>query len=78
MDKVNRNDLQQARLGYIYVSLAAILFAVSGTSAKYLFNDGVTAFQLIQMRTSLAFAGLLIWLGLKNPALLKIVPKNLA
>ena len=70
-------DLRQARLGYLYVSLAAILFAISGTSAKYLFNDGVTATQLIQMRTTLAFAGLLIWLGLKNPQLIKISTKNL-
>ncbi len=74
---MNRIDLQQARLGYLYVSLAAILFAISGTSAKYLFNDGVTAFQLIQMRTTLAFAGLLTWICLKDPALLKISIKNL-
>ncbi len=69
-------DLKQARLGYLYVSLAAILFAISGTSAKYLFNDGITAFQLIQMRTTLAFAGLLIWLCLKDPVLLKISIKS--
>jgi len=74
---LNRINLQQARLGYLYVSLAAILFAISGTSAKYLFNDGVTAFQLIQMRTTLAFAGLLTWICLKDPALLKISIKNL-
>ena len=74
---MNRINLQQARLGYLYVSLAAILFAISGTSAKYLFNDGVTAFQLIQMRTTLAFAGLLTWICLKDPALLKISIKNL-
>jgi len=73
---LNRIDLQQARLGYLYVSLAAILFAISGTLAKYLFNNGVTAFQLIQMRTTLAFAGLLIWICLKNPALLKISIKK--
>lgn len=74
---MNRIDLQQARLGYLYVSLAAILFAISGVSAKYLFNDGVNAFQLIQMRTTLAFAGLLTWICLKDPALLKISIKNL-
>ena len=74
---MNKIDLHQARLGYLYVSLAAILFAISGTSAKFLFNDGITAFQLIQMRTTLAFAGLLIWLSLKDPALLKISIKNL-
>ncbi|MGD8715949.1 MAG: EamA family transporter [Desulfobacterales bacterium] len=74
---MNKIDLHQARLGYLYVSLAAILFAISGTSAKFLFNYGITAFQLIQMRTTLAFAGLLIWLSLKDPALLKISIKNL-
>jgi len=74
---LNKIDLQEARLGYLYVSLAAILFAISGTSAKFLFNDGITAFQLIQMRTTLAFAGLLTWLCLKDPALLKISIKSL-
>jgi len=74
---LNKIDQQEARLGYLYVSLAAILFAISGTSAKFLFNDGITAFQLIQMRTTLAFAGLLTWLCLKDPALLKISIKSL-
>jgi drug/metabolite transporter (DMT)-like permease len=74
MDKI---DQHQTRLGYLYVSLAAVLFAISGTAAKFLFNDGITAFQLIQMRTTLAFSGLLIWLCLRYPALLKISLKNL-
>ena len=74
---MNKIDQQQTRLGYFYVALAAILFAISGTSAKFLFNDGITAFQLIQMRTTLAFTGLLIWLCLRYPALLKIPLKNL-
>jgi drug/metabolite transporter (DMT)-like permease len=74
---MNKNDQQQARIGYLYVALAAILFAISGTSAKFLFNDGITAFQLIQMRTTLAFTGLLIWLCLRYPTLLKISIKNL-
>jgi drug/metabolite transporter (DMT)-like permease len=74
---MNKIDQQRARLGYLYVALAAILFAISGTSAKFLFNDGITAFQLIQMRTTLAFTGLLIWLCLRYPTLLKISIKNL-
>ncbi len=74
---MNKIDFQKDRLGYLYVSLAAILFAISGTSAKFLFNEGVTAFQLIQMRTTLAFVGLLTWLCLKDPALLKISLINL-
>jgi len=73
---MNKIDQQQTRLGYFYVALAAILFAISGTSAKFLFNDGITAFQLIQMRTTLAFTGLVIWLCLRYPALLKISIKD--
>ena len=74
---MNKIDQHQTRLGYLYVSLAAILFAISGTAAKFLFNDGITAFQLIQMRTTLAFSGLLIWLCLRYPKLLKISIKSL-
>ena len=74
---MNKTDQRQARLGYLYVSIAAILFAISGISAKFLFNGGITAFQLIQMRTTLAFVGLLVWLCLKEPTLLKISTKSL-
>lgn len=69
---MNKIDQQQARLGYLYVALAAVLFAISGTSSKFLFNSGITPYQLIQMRTTLAFTGLLIWLCLRHSALLKI------
>lgn len=63
--------------GYLFVALAALLFAISGTASKYLFNTGITAFQLIQLRTTLACAGLFIWLVLKNAPLLKISIKDL-
>ena len=68
---------QHTRTGYLYVALAALLFAISGTASKYLFNTGITAFQLIQLRTSLACAGLIIWLGLKSAPLLKISARDL-
>lgn len=60
------------RKGYFYVCLAAVFFATSGICAKFLFNDGITAYQLIQLRTSLAFAGLMIWLVLRHPQQVKI------
>lgn len=60
------------RKGYFYVCLAAIFFAISGVFAKFLFNDGITAYQLIQLRTSLAFAGLVIWFALRQPQHIKI------
>lgn len=48
------------------------MFAVSGTASKFLFNSGITPYQLIQLRATLAFACLLTWLGLRQRALLKI------
>jgi drug/metabolite transporter (DMT)-like permease len=74
MNSVGR---QKGKLGYFYVALAAVLFAISGTSAKFLFHSGITPYQLIQMRTTLAFTCLLIWLCLRHSALLKISLKDL-
>jgi drug/metabolite transporter (DMT)-like permease len=65
------------KIGYLYVTLAAILFAVSGTAAKFLFNRGITSYQMIQLRVTLAFCGLLLWLLLRNRSLLKIATKDL-
>ena len=64
--------LQKGNLGYFYVALAAVLFAISGTASKFLFHSGITPYQLIQLRTTLAFTSLLIWLCLRHSALLKI------
>ena len=74
---MNKIDHQQSRLGYLYVALAAVLFAISGTSSKFLFISGITPYQLIQLRTTLAFAGLLLWLCLRNSKLLRISIKDL-
>jgi drug/metabolite transporter (DMT)-like permease len=35
------------RWGYLYVVLAALMWALSGSSAKFLFNSGITPFQLV-------------------------------
>lgn len=67
-----RFNRQKDRLGYLCVALAAVLFAISGTAAKFLFHGGITPFELIQLRTTLAFASLLVWLSLRDPMLLKI------
>jgi len=74
------NDVNQTvpdRVGYLYVSMAAFLFAISGSASKFLFNAGITPFQMIQLRTTLALAGLLVWLFLRHPSHLKIAPKDL-
>lgn len=69
--------MKTAKLGYLYVTLAAVLWAVSGTSSKFLFSGGMTPFQLIQLRTTLAFVGLLLWLMLRGRSLLSVSPKDL-
>jgi len=71
------NNQNENRVGYLLVALAAILFAISGTGAKALFNAGITAHQLIQLRTTLAFVGLIVWLGIRYPHQLKISLKDL-
>ena len=58
--------------GYLQVALAAVLWASGGSAAKFLFNRGATAFDLIQLRTSLSFIGLFGWLALTNSKRLKI------
>ena len=71
------NSLNSTRRGYAYVSLAAILWAISGSASKYLFNQGLSPFQVVQLRTTIAFTGLFIWLGLRHPSLLKISSRDL-
>ena len=60
------------RAGYLFAAAAAILWAVSGSSAKYLFQNGITPFQLVQLRLTIAAAGLFLFLVLRKPALLRI------
>jgi drug/metabolite transporter (DMT)-like permease len=48
------------------------MWASGGTAAKFLFNRGMTAFDLIQLRTTLSFVGLAGWLAITRPHLLRI------
>lgn len=65
------------RLGYLYAILAAILWGVSGSSAKFLFHNGVTPFQLVQLRITIAASGLFVWLLIRDASLLKIARKDI-
>lgn len=60
------------RRGYVYVALAAVLWAVSGSSAKFLFQNGMTPLQLVQIRVTLGVLFLVAWLALRNRSLLRI------
>ena len=65
------------RWGYLFATLAAVLWGVSGSAAKYLFINGVTPFHLVQLRLTIAAAGLLLCLLLRNPTLLKIARRDI-
>ncbi|MFP5211889.1 MAG: DMT family transporter [Acidobacteriota bacterium] len=58
--------------GYLYVALAAILWAVSGSSGKFLFQHGVTPYELVQLRVTLAAATLFFWLLVRDRSLLRV------
>lgn len=63
--------------GYLYVVFAALLWGISGSAAKFLFNSGVTPFQLVQLRVTITILGLFLWLLFRNPSLLKIQRKDI-
>lgn len=65
------------RLGYFYVILAALMWAVSGSSGKFLFQQGITPLQLVQIRVTLASVVLFIWLFFRHRSLLVISTKDI-
>jgi drug/metabolite transporter (DMT)-like permease len=77
LKKTDEEDGRIPRRGYAYVIIAAILWAVSGAAAKFLFNNGITPLQLVQTRATLAFAFLFAWFLLFRPALFKIGPRDI-
>jgi drug/metabolite transporter (DMT)-like permease len=66
------------RIGYAYVIMSALLWGVSGSSAKFLFNSGISPFQLVQLRLTLAAGMLFLILCFVRPSLLKIPLKDIS
>jgi len=71
------NNVHHPRLGYAYIVLASLLWASSGSAAKFLFLGGVSPFQLVQLRSTISAALLLLWLLAAKRSLLKIKRKDL-
>ena len=63
--------------GYGYVMLAAVLWGVSGSSAKFLFNRGLSAFQLVQLRLTIAAGIMFLCILIRNPSLFRISRKDI-
>ena len=66
-----------AARGYFYTILASVLWAICGSSSKFLFNNGVTPFQVLQMRITITAATLFLWFLIRHPDLLKISKKDI-
>ena len=49
------HDARRPRLGYLLAAVAAAMFAVNGSIAKLLLEDGVSASHLSQLRVTVAF-----------------------
>jgi drug/metabolite transporter (DMT)-like permease len=60
------------RLGYGLAALAAALWALNGSLARFLLDDGVGAMRLAQLRSLLSWAILVACLALLRPQLLRI------
>jgi drug/metabolite transporter (DMT)-like permease len=75
MDK--KESFKNNRLGYVYVILAALMWALSGSSAKFLFNSGITPFQLVQLRLTISTVLLFLCLLVRFSSLLRIDKKDI-
>ena len=69
---VIRVSMNSSIRGYGSVLAAAVMWASSGTASKALFLSGITPFQLVQLRVTLAAAGLGLILAVFAPRHLKI------
>ncbi len=58
--------------GYLFAILAAVLWGISGAAAKFLFLSGLSPFQLVQLRMTIAAGTLFFWLLARDRSLLKI------
>lgn len=58
--------------GFLLIVLAASLWGVAGTAAKHLFNQQVSPFELVEVRLTLSFAFLFVYLAVVNRPLLKV------
>ncbi|MCX7822883.1 MAG: EamA family transporter [Syntrophobacterales bacterium] len=63
--------------GYLYVAFAALLWAVSGTSGKYLFQQGMTPYELVQIRLTLSVVSLGTYFSLRKSHLLRISSRDI-
>jgi drug/metabolite transporter (DMT)-like permease len=72
------HDARRPRLGYLLAAAAAAMFAVNGSIAKLLLEDGVSASHLSQLRVTVAFVMLAGALALVDRRRLRIARADVA
>jgi drug/metabolite transporter (DMT)-like permease len=65
-------DRRSTRLGYALAATAAAMWALNGSLARFLLDDGVNALRLSQLRSALSWVILVLVLVAARPALLKV------
>ncbi len=75
--QMHNPEMRTVWVGYGSVALAALLWALSGNAAKFLFKNGVSPFQLVQLRTTVAAVCLFLWLLFWKRSLLRIRRKDI-
>jgi drug/metabolite transporter (DMT)-like permease len=60
------------RLGYALAAAAAAMWALNGSLARFLLDDGVSALRLAQLRSLLSWAILMVAIGLLAPGRLRV------
>src|SRR5688572_24541333 len=65
-------DRRNPRLGYLLAAGAATMWAVNGSLARFLLDDGVSAWHLSELRSALSFVLLAAYLAIARPQLLRV------
>jgi drug/metabolite transporter (DMT)-like permease len=72
------NDRERPALGYVFIILAASLWGLSGTLAKYIFTQhNIDTLIVVQMRVTISFILLLVLFLIKDRRLLMCKPRDL-
>lgn len=71
------NELPVSRDGYFWVVFAALLWGVSGTAAKFLFNAGITSLELVQLRLTVGSVALALWFAVFDPRVFLIQRRDI-
>lgn len=69
---ITLQDTTKPQIGYLCIMCAAMLWALSGTTSKFLFQSGLTPLDLVQLRTTIGATALLVWLAVARLHLLRV------